>query len=418
MRQFPATLTESVTEPLPLTGEEATALSALGRQLAGEGTWWGNAGDEPKTRATAIRVNRSAPGEWKVRVNDAVGLIHIAGKDIPVLPKIPTPHLLGLLECAEVVPRMGSEGSTLATGESLFDVFARWFVSATERVMRHDLIRDYKPIEADLTYVRGRVEVKRTSLALMTGRLAITCEFDELDVDNALNRVLLAAARTIARAPVTSELIRRSARRLISRFEGVSALQPADLRVEVTLRSRHYTDALGLAKQILRGTSRDLDVGGERAWVFLIRTPEAVEAGLRSVLDDALAPEHRVTKRGLQLTGSFKTLNPDLVFDSGAAIGDVKYKIQGEDWVTADLYQAVAFATGFRAEKGAIITFSRGKPHHAPLHVGEVTVSNFCWDAREGSSFDAAAETLGASVREWLAVGSAPERLGRPSALR
>jgi hypothetical protein len=45
---------------------------------------------------------------------------------------------------------------------------------------------------------------------------------------------------------------------------------------------------------------------------FLIRTPEAVEAGIRTILHCSSGIE--VAKRGLALLPWTKTLNPDLVF--------------------------------------------------------------------------------------------------------
>ena len=65
---------------------------------------------------------------------------------------------------------------------------------------------------------------------------------------------------------------------------------------------------------------------------------QPIEQGIRAVLAERLAPHHVVTKKSLALPPSSKTLNPDLVFDNGAAIADVTYKIAGTDWVRADLY--------------------------------------------------------------------------------
>ena len=54
------------------------------------------------------------------------------------------------------------------------------------------------------------------------------------------------------------------------------------------------------------------------------------------------------------------TLNPDLVFEAGLVTGDVKYKLPTE-WDRGDLYQAVVFATGFRARQAALIHFGLGQ---------------------------------------------------------
>ena len=52
-----------------------------------------------------------------------------------------------------------------------------------------------------------------------------------------------------------------------------------------------------------------------------------VEEGVRNVMKEKLSGRWGVEKRGVQIVGSAMTLNPDLVFNGGLAIGDVKYKL-------------------------------------------------------------------------------------------
>jgi 5-methylcytosine-specific restriction endonuclease McrBC regulatory subunit McrC len=188
------------------------------------------------------------------------------------------------------------------------------------------------------------------------------------------------------------------------RLDGVGDLRHEDLRVGTDLRTSYYRDAIALARNIIVNRGRQLDSGDASVWTFLFRTPEPVEQGVRAVLGGRLAPQCTVTKTALSLPPSSKTLNPDLVFDGGDAVADVKYKIAGADWVRSDLYQAVAFATGYRTERAAIVTF--GDPHSAlaPLQVGDVTVTHLLWpnDARVAPA--EAADTLAIQVASWLAA--------------
>lgn len=402
MPETPAHLTESVTSRIEMSDEDARDLEALGQRLAGQAAWWGATSSSPDT-TSAIRVRGVGHGCWDVRVNDAIGLIHVAGRTIPVLPKVPAHHVLELLHLAQALPRLEESVRAQASqGHHLFDLLARWFITTVETVMRRDLIRDYRPHRETLPHVRGRVDVYRTTMSLIQGRVAIDCEFDELDIDNALNRVLLAAVRTVTRAPIAHEDTRNRANRLIGRFEDVSSVRPLDLGVTVTPRTWYYADALTLARLLLSGTGFDLATGLTPATSFLIRTPEAVELGLRRVLSTGLAGHHLVEKQGQQLSGSTRTLNPDLLFDRGFATGDVKYKIQSKDWDTADLYQAVAFTTGFRARHALVITFSDGHPPSEPLRFGDVDVTNLCWRAAPDLPAALAARELVAAVGRWL----------------
>jgi len=269
-------------------------------------------------------------------------------------------------------------------------------------VLRQDLIRDYREHVESLPLVRGRVQPLPTTRAYLTGRIAIECEFAEFDADNPLNRVLLAAAQVVAGSPLLNTVLRQRARRVSLRLDGIGTLRPADLRVGVDRRTSYYRDALTLASSVLSGGGRTLEAGPEPAWTFLIRTPEMIEEGIRGVLRDGLRDSHLVTNKGQRMNGTTKTLNPDLVFDSGAATGDVKYKLTGTEWKRDDLYQAVAFAAGYRTTRALVITFSPSGEQLPTLNVGDIEVTNLTWDTSPRTSPDEAAELLTAAVRSWL----------------
>jgi hypothetical protein len=128
-----------------------------------------------------------------------------------------------------------------------------------------------------------------------------------------------------------------------------------------------------------------------------------VELGLRRVLARQLTPVWKVEKKGLQLAPSSLTLNPDLVFADGAAVGDIKYKLAATDWRRADLYQVVAFATGFRAASSVMVDFSRELSEELPsLQVGAVHVSHATWPALDDLSAEEAASETGHRIAAWL----------------
>ena len=51
-------------------------------------------------------------------------------------------------------------------------------------------------------------------------------------------------------------------------------------------------------------------------------------------------------------------LQPDLVFDDGYAVADIKYKLHDGTWNRADVYQITTFAAGYRSRRGALVYFS------------------------------------------------------------
>jgi hypothetical protein len=394
-------LVESRPERLGLTAGEATALRQAGHRLASERDWWGSNGPPPER--TVIQCEWLTGDEWRVTITNAVGVIVIGDTlQLTVTSKIPERHLLYLFGQSDVFPRFDDEQGHGAPHPSLWEVIAEWFVRATERVLRQELIRDYEPCLDELTSVRGQVAVLQTADAYYAGRLGCVCEFDEFAVDTPLNRVLKAAASAVLASPRLIRDVRRRARSLLLRMTDVGMLRPADLVVPLDRRTGHYTVAHTLGRHVLRGVGRSLSAGNVTVWTFLVRTPELVETGLRRLIERAI-PDYGVTKRGLRLRPTAMTLNPDLVFGSTLALADVKYKLATDEWKRSDLYQVVAFATAYRVAHAAIIEFERPGSRALPeLLVGDVNVRHLIWPADDDLSPIEAASCIVTSIRGWL----------------
>lgn len=395
-------LVESCASPLRLSAAEAEALRHAGRRLASDRTWWGNP-DEPLADRSIIRCQRLDSDTWHVTVLDAVGTIVVGDSlQLIVVPKIPESHLLYLFHQSDVFPRVDEGQGTGAVHTTLWELVAEWSVRATERVLRQDLRRDYETCVDELSSVRGTLATLETAGAYYAGRLAYVCEFDEFGVDSPLNRVVKAAAAVVLSAPALVPGLRRRARAIVLRMSEVGALRPHDVHVAVDRTSARYADAVALALQVLKGAGRALSTGTVKVWTFLVRTPELVEAGIRSVLQRAIG-EQAVIKRGLRLAPSTMTLNPDLVFGDGRGVADVKYKTATEDWRRADLYQVVTFATGYRTTRAAMIDFLvEGASPLADLQIGEVSVRHLSWPAAPTLSPEQAASVLADAVKTWL----------------
>ena len=182
----PEVLTESSSKTVTLSSVEASRLAQLGRRLASSKAWWGSSEDDDGDR-TIIRVRPQGGDQWEVRVSDAVGAISVGTAEFIVQPKIPQSHLLYLLDRSGLLPRLDPQQVALSAGASLWELVARWYVEAVERLLRRDLIKDYRSTLEVLPVIRGRTVALATARSLLKGRVEITCEFDEFDADNALN---------------------------------------------------------------------------------------------------------------------------------------------------------------------------------------------------------------------------------------
>jgi 5-methylcytosine-specific restriction enzyme subunit McrC len=287
---------------------------------------------------------------------------------------------------------------------------ASWFLTSLEVLLRKGLLSDYQEENDFLPAVRGSIRVGETALAYYQGNALIACDYDEFGPDTPLNRVLRAASQAVAQASFLDLGLRRRARRALARLEDVGQLRRADLRTALDRRTARYQAPLALARHVLTATGRTFEAGSHNAQTFLIRTPELVEDAVRQILHGGLAHLVPVKKKGLQLVGSKLRLTPDLVFGS-IAVGDVKYKLLGNDWKRTDLYQVVSFATGYRVEHAAVVTFSATSGQLVPaVQVGDVTLRAITWDCSHNSTPEAAARTMLDQATRWLTAAQAAVR--------
>ena len=396
-------LIESYASVLQLTDAEASALADAGVRLAALSNRRGaEEGLEPDER-TVIECVRAPGKDWRVIVRNAIGVVSVGDTlQLIIQPKIPTAHLLYLFEAAGSLPRLSVESGQLQSGDSLWELMARWFLTAVQRVLRSALLRDYTAAVDELAIAHGSIRPLETGHYYYSGRMTVTCDFDEFEPDTPLNRLLKAAARVIVRSPLLHEQTRQVAQRILQRFDDVSDLQPRDMLVIVERRSAYYGDAISLAKHILAATGRSLEAGTHRVWTFLIRTPDLVEEGLRRLLIERFGAD-MIGQMSAGIAGSKRTLNPDLVIADRRAVADVKYKVAGEDLNRGDLFQAVAFATGFRSEHAAIIGFrTTAAPPHRLLGIGQVNVQYVWWHADATLSASAACRDFLDDAEAWL----------------
>ena len=396
------TVTESRPATVSLSAEEARELNAIGRRLSASNQARDDSEDDEYSgeEKTVIRCVGLGEGVYRVTVADAVGIVALSDLRLVVLPKIPPDHLRYLMLRAPTFAST-AQGQASATPDTpLWELVAQWFVSSVEELLRKGLLFDYEERSDEFAYARGTIRPLPTAEAFYQGRLAMVCDYDEFSEDSPLNRILLAALNAIAGAPVLGDELRIRALSAKAKMSGVSMLRSSDLFVVLDRRSHFYDDAHKLALHVLSATGRTFVTGSEKAWTFLVRTPEIVETALRKALQEGLGGGHKVKKYPIPIEPSKLTLNPDLIF-AGIAIGDVKYKVVGDEWIRPDLYQITAFAVGYGVRSALMIAFTENGIKQLPdLEIGHIRLRALLWDS--AYTPELALDSLIDRVRDWL----------------
>ena len=161
--------------------------------------------------------------------------------------KIPVRNLWLLMLYATKLFREIPSNRRYAVEESPDDIpnlVAEILSRAVERRLRRNLSSDFRHRQADLTRVRGRINLLRTQRRRLLQQGKIACSFDELTTDTLANRFVKAALLKLTRTVQDSELTKRCRtaaatleRAGVGNFPSLSQLRRAIKAREATWRT-------------------------------------------------------------------------------------------------------------------------------------------------------------------------------------
>ena len=350
-------------------------------------------------------------GQECLRVGPYAGLLQVSPDvGVEILPKTASDFspeataaaraalLRMLLAVPELFPRQLPEARFKQLARlPLPDVFAALFLHKAEKLLHRGLQSDYRPVEAEQPFVRGKLRLQSTPFALATRPERLPVAFAERSRDHAANRLLKACLRRLR-----SGTFARPVRQYLFLLEEVP--YPSNWRTDLQLaqpQNRSFRDYAWLwpwAEWLLGGQAPAIGAGVSPLPGLLFPTQFLFENYLAKSLKRHLPAEFEVNiqesphhllhdARG---EGTHR-LRPDLVVRRGEDIWilDTKWKlVQGDGQQVAhlaqsDLYQLYAYgqryASGSRRVKLALLyprtaAFAAAPPPfayepHLPLHL-------------------------------------------------
>lgn len=407
-------LVENREEVLNFDDTQASHLGSLSNSLASTKSWWGSVDGETPDRQV-IRISAAGPGQYRVMVRDAVGVVSIPGATIIVKPKIPQNHFSYIAKFALFSdPRTASSSLELEKGENFHEILMAWFLEEVRTIVARGIQSDYESLKDSLSFVRGRMDLPSTYMKLATGKIRVDCEFDERTLNTRGNRIIAAALKAAHFESLPSASLQALGHRLRSVFVEIPMVRPTDLVSDIRNVEMRYRKAVSLGMAILSGTGRSLALGAETSRTFLVQSSPLVELGLRRILELGLLPI-AVKKFGKALTPSM-SVNPDLAIARQPFTADIKYKKTGKYWNRNDLAQSVFFAEAFQSPIAAVVTFSEFEERLEDVPVGRINVRSIEWDLRTQQP-NKSAEKLVQDFSKWLPAAELKEYFGSAAPL-
>ena len=351
--------------PFPLTGVERDALS-----------------DE----AFGINITpvKGKENVYTLRPGSIVGALEIDGLSLHIKPKVTIKRLLymALYAAGEVKPQEDSFPFAQAD-PTLADLVALHLGRAAADAFARGLLHGYRVEEEALHTVRGRIMVAEQIRRRFDMPLPVEVRYDEYTEDILANRLIKAAARLLRGMRLSTPQAREGLRHIDATLENVTPVRypPHDVpKVEFTRLNDHYKEAVAIARLVLRhwfheAQRADSEDKTVRAPGFLMDMnvvfQQFVTRKLREVLGVGAQLHSDKTMPPVYLAkGNKVPLKPDLSLWEGKTcifVGDVKYKdlesrYENRSWdiPSADLYQALAYATALGLP-GALLVYAKGR---------------------------------------------------------
>ncbi|WP_335916838.1 5-methylcytosine-specific restriction endonuclease system specificity protein McrC [Shewanella chilikensis] len=156
-----------------------------------------------------------------------------------------------------------------------------------ERLVRN-LSRGYSRKEAEVSRVRGRINVLATERHRLLDKGKICCRFDELTLDTPRNRYVLAALERLTKIGIKSSLVNRCGSLVFKLSSlGVSKVKPSGYSYQTERFGRHdLSDQKMVAAAEL---AFSLALPTESEGVFHLTTPDKEIRWLRKLFEKAVA---------------------------------------------------------------------------------------------------------------------------------
>lgn len=239
--------------------------------------------------------------------------------------RIPVRNLwLLMLYASDLFPQIGHDKISVEDNpDDIPDLVAKILAVAVEERLNRNLSSGFRQREAELSRVRGRIDLLTTERHQLLARGKVACQFEELTINTPRNRYALAALEVIA-AAVRQPALSHRCRKLANTFKrlGVSGIRPTRAEVSTDRFGRHDAKdrfmmaAARLALDIALPTEDD---GGE-----YLATPDRDEMWARRLFEKAIADFYDVvlSSSGWQVYAgktlswqiSHKTVGIDAIF--------------------------------------------------------------------------------------------------------
>ena len=156
--------------------------------------------------------------------------------------------------------------------ENIHNLFAAILSKGLGRQLKQGLYREYISVTDTMPLMRGKINLPGTMRGRIARRQALTCDYDELSVNNIFNQILKTTALLLMRNDKTDPVYRDDLKKCLLFFSDVDSADPASVRwsaLRFQRNNQSYRMLLGICQLILEGMLLTTAQGEYRLASFL-----------------------------------------------------------------------------------------------------------------------------------------------------
>lgn len=245
------------------------------------------------------------------------------------------------------------------------DLVAEILQHAVEQRLRRNLSHGYRPREAILNRIRGRIDTLKTESHQLLNRGLVACRFDELTIDTPRNRYVRGALEVIARIVKRPDVASRC-KSLARGFAARGVLSRLPTRAEMSVAQFGRNDSGDRLMVTAAKLAFDLALPTEFAGANLLSMPGREEVWVRRLFEKAiggfydavLRPRGWLTKCGSsigwqisQRTSGIDKILPsmrtDIVLNHAETARRIVIDTKFNEIVTTGWYRAESLRSGY-----------------------------------------------------------------------
>lgn len=313
-----------------------------------------------------VDIDRLGDGKYRIRATKYVGNITLPDHQIIISPKIGTVNFSYMLSSVYGFSfRKEDFAYRRIKEEIIFEQLVKNLLSRIEDLCRKGISKFYYEIEENLTYVKGKLLIKKNLTQNLILKNRVYCSYSDYGPDSVENQILKYTLYFLSKIKIQDVTLLRKIKLLLHYFESVSFVSSYKYsfpKIVYNRLTQHYEPIINLCELLLLNSSLNLGTTGHTVFSsFLIDMNVLFEKFVTGLL--AL----KLKKKGLKVKGAKRKersysdeekktrMEPDIVIrkdQKPLLLIDAKYK---DKILEDDLYQIWIYCVVYSLPKGILV---------------------------------------------------------------